>query len=248
MLTCRVLNRKLFIPRSRTRSFCSSNKCFALSLKPIEFCKNQVRLTFPEGSLFRNWRLMFLLFILSIFAWERNREVEKVFYSFDEFEEWNKKHFHPFPYAEVRKKRPGFFNSIYYLIKFNYFSDVPLLLQLSATEKDQQKKIVRHRIWKIRSKMSDQEILKSGQDPNSLMMVHSKEHHSYKSFCSFLSALSQADDNYINNADWTIYRKKLASNIDSRCELDAGIELRLVYKSKLDRYYLLNFVKSIITS
>lgn len=217
------------------------------------FVKNQLDSTFPRGSMFRNWRLIIFFFLLSIYAWQQNREVKKTFYSLEEFEEWNMKNFSPFPYKELTKQQPtsyleSYVYNFYYWVTFNYFSDVPLIVELTATKKNCHEKVVKQRIFKIRTRMSAAEVLKTKQNPNDEILKYSQEHHSFTSFRKFMAGLKDAPTESVEQCDWLYVKESLKRGITEKCELGDGIKIHFLYKPRFSQYYLIILLKSIVLS
>lgn len=86
----------------------------------------------------RKYFLLWLMFLISLLVWYKNRVIEKVFYSFEEFEEFNDRELNTFSYGNVRIPKNRiflYFWLIYEMSIYNIFCDVPLIVEITAFEK-----------------------------------------------------------------------------------------------------------------
>jgi hypothetical protein len=225
--------------------------------KSKSFGHSQLLKTFPSDSVLRNWRLLLVLFLLSLFSWHQDREVTKKFYSVKEFDKWSKNNISPFPYSELQKKLKTknyryhniFFNA-YYWITFNYFSDIPLALEITARVKDGNEKVVRLRKYETVTRISRKDknylLLTLAQTPDQThlqkLIQSSSEDHSYSTFCEFLECLEDAPTNLLEQSDWDMTKNHLIEEITQTYELKSGVKLYLIYKPKFSPFLLLNFL------
>jgi hypothetical protein len=232
-------------------------------MKLFSFVSSQLCKTFPKDLL--NWRFLFILFIVSLIAWEDNREVEKVFYSFEDFERWSNENsnFRPFPYEKMKMNytRDCFLAKLLigiYCLKYNFFSDIPISLELTGCKKGSQSNemIFRSKLYKISSRMSKSEMQLLQHEKEELIrtddhiIVHPREHYNYTSFREFLNELSDQTSNEcstkIKQSDWSYTEDNLKKMIKEKCDLESGITLHFIYRVRFNSKFLVVLLRSVL--